>query len=54
MTDMAVAYNRVKPHMEASGRPVIQIGSDSITSGVKSWPSTSGISTSWLHGQRRE
>jgi len=35
MTDMAVAYNRVKPHMEASGRPVIQIGADSITSGVK-------------------
>jgi len=35
MADMAVAYNRVKPHMEASGRPVIQVGSDSITSGVK-------------------
>lgn len=35
MTDMAVAYNRVKPHMEASGRPVIQVGTDSITSGVK-------------------
>lgn len=35
MTDMAVAYNRVKPHMEASGRPVIQVGADSITSGVK-------------------
>jgi adenine phosphoribosyltransferase len=35
MADMAVAYNRVKPHMEASGRPVIQVGADSITSGVK-------------------
>jgi len=35
MTDMAVAYNRVKPHMEASGRPVIQVGADSITSGLK-------------------
>ena len=35
MTDMAVAYNRVKPHMEASGRPVIQVGAESITSGVK-------------------
>jgi adenine phosphoribosyltransferase len=35
MADMAVAYNRVKPHMEASGRPVIQLGADSITSGVK-------------------
>ena len=32
---MAVAYNRVKPHMEPSGRPVIQVGADSITSGVK-------------------
>jgi adenine phosphoribosyltransferase len=35
MADMAVAYNRVKPHMEASGRPVIQVGTDSITSGGK-------------------
>jgi hypothetical protein len=35
MADMAVAYNRVVPHMEASGRPVIQVGADSITSGVK-------------------
>ncbi len=35
MADMAVAYNRVKPHMEPSGRPVIQVGADSITSGVK-------------------
>ncbi len=35
MPDMAVAYNRVKPHMEPGGRPVIQVGADSITSGVK-------------------
>lgn len=35
MADMAVAYNRVKPHMESAGRPVIQVGADSITSGVK-------------------
>lgn len=33
--DMAVAYNRVKPHMETSRRPVIQVGTDSVTSGVK-------------------
>ncbi len=33
--DMAVAYNRVKPHMETSRRPVIQVGADSVTSGVK-------------------
>jgi adenine phosphoribosyltransferase len=33
--DMAVAYNRVKPHMEASRRPVIQVGADSVTSGIK-------------------
>lgn len=32
---VAVAYNRVKPHMEPDRRPVIQIGSDSITSGSK-------------------
>lgn len=32
---VAVAYNRVKPHMEPENRPVIQIGSDSITSGSK-------------------
>lgn len=32
---VAVAYNRVKPHMEPDHRPVIQIGSDSITSGSK-------------------
>jgi adenine phosphoribosyltransferase len=35
MAAMAVAYNRVKPHMEPTGRPVIQVGADSITSGVK-------------------
>jgi adenine phosphoribosyltransferase len=33
--DVAVAYNRVKPHMEASRRPVIQVGADSVTSGSK-------------------
>ena len=33
--DMAVAYNRVKPHMETSRRPVIQVGADSVTSGIK-------------------
>ena len=33
--NMAVAYNRVKPHMEASRRPVIQVGADSVTSGMK-------------------
>ena len=32
---VAVAYNRVKPHMEADRRPVIQTGADSITSGDK-------------------
>ena len=32
---VAVAYNRVKPHMEPDRRPVIQVGSDSITSGRK-------------------
>ena len=32
---VAVAYNRVKPHMEPDRRPVIQVGSDSITSGGK-------------------
>lgn len=32
---VAVAYNRVKPHMEAERRPVIQVGTDSITSGGK-------------------
>ena len=33
--DMAIAYNRVKPHMETSRRPVIQVGTDSVTSGIK-------------------
>ena len=33
--DMAVAYNRIKPHMETLRRPVIQVGADSVTSGVK-------------------
>jgi len=32
---MAVAYNRVKPHMEADRRPVLQVGASSITSGGK-------------------
>ena len=32
---VAVAYNRIKPHMEADRRPVIQAGVDSITSGDK-------------------
>jgi adenine phosphoribosyltransferase len=32
---VAVAYNRIKPHMEAQRRPVMQVGSDSITSGGK-------------------
>jgi len=35
VNDLAVAYNRVKPHMETSRRPVIQVGADSVTSGVK-------------------
>jgi adenine phosphoribosyltransferase len=33
--DVAIAYNRVKPHMETSRRPVIQVGTDSVTSGIK-------------------
>lgn len=33
--DMAIAYNRIKPHMEAALRPVIQVGADSVTSGMK-------------------
>jgi adenine phosphoribosyltransferase len=33
--DIAVAYNRVKPHMETSRRPLIQVGTDSVTSGMK-------------------
>jgi adenine phosphoribosyltransferase len=32
---VAVAYNRVKAHMEPARRPVIQVGADSITSGGK-------------------
>jgi len=32
---VAVAYNRIKPHMEVERRPVIQVGADSITSGDK-------------------
>ncbi|MCA1945487.1 MAG: adenine phosphoribosyltransferase [Desulfovibrio sp.] len=33
--EMAVAYNRVKPHMEAGVRPVIQMAVESVTSGGK-------------------
>jgi len=33
--EMVVAYNRLKPHMEPSRRPVIQVGADSVTSGWK-------------------
>ncbi len=33
--DVAIAYDRVKPHMEALRRPVIQVGVDSVTSGWK-------------------
>ena len=32
---IAVAYNRIKPHMEVARRPLIQVGADSITSGGK-------------------
>jgi len=32
---VAVAYNRVKPHMEVDRRPLIQVGSSSVTSGSK-------------------
>lgn len=35
MDAVAVAYNRIKPHMEVERRPVIQVGADSITSGGK-------------------
>jgi adenine phosphoribosyltransferase len=35
VSDMAIAYNRVKPHMETSRRPIIQVGTDSVTSGIK-------------------
>ncbi|MEE4167034.1 MAG: hypothetical protein V2I35_13610 [Desulfocapsaceae bacterium] len=32
---VAVAYNRIKPHMEVERRPVIQVGAESLTSGGK-------------------
>lgn len=32
---IAVAHNRVKPHMEPKRRPIVQVGADSITSGDK-------------------
>ncbi|WP_027185902.1 adenine phosphoribosyltransferase [Desulfovibrio inopinatus] len=32
---IAIAHNKIKPHMEPSRRPVIQVGADSITSGGK-------------------
>ena len=32
---VAVAYNRVKPHMQAHRRPTLQVGSSSVTSGSK-------------------
>lgn len=35
MDAVAVAYNRIKPHMEAMRRPVIKAGTGSITSGDK-------------------
>jgi len=35
LDEIAVAHNRVKPHMEPSRRPVIQVGADSVTSGDK-------------------
>jgi adenine phosphoribosyltransferase len=35
LDEIAVAHNRVKPHMEPSRRPVVQVGADSITSGDK-------------------
>ncbi len=33
--EVAVAYNRVKPHMQPGQRPLVRIGSGSITSGEK-------------------
>jgi adenine phosphoribosyltransferase len=33
--NVAVAYNRLKPHMESGKRPTIQVGANSITSGGK-------------------
>jgi adenine phosphoribosyltransferase len=35
VADIAIAYNRIKPHMEPARRAVIQVGADSITSGGK-------------------
>lgn len=35
LSALAIAYNRIKPHMEPKTRPVIQLGSSSITSGEK-------------------
>jgi len=35
LDEIAVAHNRVKPHMEPGKRPVLQVGADSITSGDK-------------------
>ena len=35
LEEIAVAHNRIKPHMEPSRRPVVQAGADSITSGDK-------------------
>jgi adenine phosphoribosyltransferase len=35
LDEIAVAHNRVKPHMEPHRRPVIQVGADSLTSGDK-------------------
>ena len=35
LEEIAVAHNRIKPHMEASKRPVVRAGVDSLTSGDK-------------------
>ena len=35
LDEIAVAHNRVKPHMEPGRRPLLQVGADSITSGDK-------------------
>ncbi len=32
---IAIAHNKIKPHMEPKRRPIIQVGADSITSGEK-------------------
>ena len=34
-SEIAVAHNRIKPHMEPRRRPFLQVGADSITSGDK-------------------